>query len=63
MLNVMLSILKRFRSIPAIELEKTVLANKRKNGLLHFKKLETIANEFTNEIMMDMIGMMCMMRQ
>lgn len=58
MLNVMLSILKRFRSIPAIELEKTVLANKRKNELLHFKKLETIANEVTNEIMMDMIGMM-----
>lgn len=62
MLNAMLGILNRFQSIPAAELEKTILANKRKNGHLHFKKLETIAQEVTNEIMMDMIGMMCMMR-
>lgn len=55
MLNAMQQILLRFHKIPSEDLAKMVLANKKKNGLLHFEEFEKMAMEITDELLMDLM--------
>ena len=55
MLNAMQNILLRFHHIPSEDLAKMILANKKKNGLLHFDKLEKMAQEIAEELLMDLM--------
>lgn len=55
MLNAMQNILFRFHHIPSEDLAKMILANKKKNGLLHFDKLEKMAQEIAEELLMDLM--------
>ena len=55
MLNAMQQILLRFHKIPSEDLAQVVLANKKKNGLLHFEELENMAMEITDELLMDLM--------
>ena len=55
MLNAMQQILLRFHKIPSEDLAQMVLANKKKNGLLHFEELEKMAMEITDELLMDLM--------
>ena len=55
MLNAMQQILLRFHKIPSEDLAKMVLANKKKNGFLHFEEFEKMAFEITDELLMDLM--------
>lgn len=55
MLNAMQNILLRFHHIPSEDLAKMILANKKKNGLLHFDKLEKMAQEISEELLMELM--------
>lgn len=56
MLNAMQNILLRFHHIPSEDLAKMILANKKKNGLLHFDKLEKMAQEISEELLMELMN-------
>ena len=55
MLNAMQNILLRFHHISSEDLAKMILANKKKNGLLHFDKLEKMAQEISEELLMELM--------
>ena len=55
MLNAMQNILLRFHHIPSEDLAKMILVNKKKSGLLHFDKLEKMAQEIAEELLMDLM--------
>ena len=55
MQNAMQKIFLRFHHIPSEDLAKMVLANKKKSGLLHFEKLEKMAQEIAEELLMDLM--------
>lgn len=55
MLNAMQQIFLRFHKIPSEDLAKMILANKKKNGFLHFEELEKMAMEITDALLMDLM--------